>query len=86
MPNLAVVESVHSIKTADALNKACEAAARPHPLGVMVQVLLFDLKLLFWFYIMVQVLYRDISSIRPVTLLHALVLSALWFGSYNSTF
>jgi hypothetical protein len=39
VPNLAVVESVHSIKTADALDKACEAAARPRPLGVMVQVL-----------------------------------------------
>ena len=40
--NLAVVESVHSLKVATALDKACEAASREEPLRVMVQVLTSD--------------------------------------------
>lgn len=39
VPNLAVVETVDTAKIATALNKACEAAARPTPLKVMLQVL-----------------------------------------------
>jgi uncharacterized pyridoxal phosphate-containing UPF0001 family protein len=36
--NLAVVESVHTLKIASALEKACESCDRKTPLDVMVQV------------------------------------------------
>lgn len=39
VPNLAVVESVHSAKTASALEKACVGAGRTQKLKVMIQVL-----------------------------------------------
>jgi pyridoxal phosphate enzyme (YggS family) len=38
IPNLAMVESVDSVKLANALDKACVAAVRPSPLPVLIQV------------------------------------------------
>ncbi len=38
IPSLACVESVDSERLADALDKACRAAARPRPLPVLIQV------------------------------------------------
>jgi len=38
IPNLALVESVDSVKLATALDRACAAAARPAPLAVLIQV------------------------------------------------
>jgi len=38
IPNLALVESVDSVKLATALDRACAAAQRPAPLAVLIQV------------------------------------------------